>query len=141
MKNAHVPNRIAKRDRVILILSATLLFAYGTFCWISNHFFLPIQFNRGGPVGGIHLYGDAVWFMYGAVVCACLIMGSIVVDHYDERPNERHYTRFAKIMMYAGFSHLLPLRVCLAQGECVNAWDEFHDWQAVVTELRSHLDP
>ena len=104
MKKAHVPNRIAKRDRVILILSATLLFAYGTFCWISNHFFLPIQFNRGGPVGGIHLYGDAVWFMYGAVVCACLIMGSIVVDHYDERPNERHYTRFTKIMMYAGFS-------------------------------------
>ena len=104
MKKEHVPNRINKRDRIILIFSATLLFAYGTFCWISNHFFLPIQFNRRGPVGGIHLYDGAAWFMYGAVICACLIMASVVMDHYDERANERLYKRFAQIMMYAGFS-------------------------------------
>ena len=89
------------------MVSATLLFAYGTFCWISNHFFVPIDFNRGRRLEGIHLYDSAAWFMYGAVICACLIMVSVVVDHYDKRPNEHSYTRFAKVAMYAGFCFFL----------------------------------
>ena len=104
MKKKHVPNRIDKRDRIILIATAALLFAYGTYCWVYEHFYLPIDFRRGSHMKGLHLYDSAAWFMYGAVICACLIMASVVVDHYDERPNERHYKRFAKIMMYAGFS-------------------------------------
>ncbi|MBD9477971.1 hypothetical protein [Pseudoxanthomonas sp. PXM02] len=107
MKKRHVPNRIDRHDRITLIVSATLLFAYGTFCWVSNHFFLPAYFHRGGRLKGIHLYESAAWFMYGAVICACLIMASVVVDHYDERPNERSYKRFAKVAMYAGFSFFL----------------------------------
>lgn len=102
-KKKHVPNRIDRRDRIVLTASSALLFAYGTFCSISNHFYLPIHFTRGARAGGIHLYDSAAVLMYGAVLCACLIMASIVVDHYDQRPNERHYRKFAKVMMYIGF--------------------------------------
>lgn len=102
-KKKYVPNRIARGDRIVLTVSALLLFAYGTFCSIANHFYLPIHVTRGARTGGIHLYDNAAGLMYGAVLCACLIMASIVVDHYDQRPNERHYRTFATVMMYLGF--------------------------------------
>lgn len=80
-KKAHVPNRIGRRDRIVLTVSAALLFAYGTFCSIAHHFYLPIHFTRGARMKGIHLYDSAAVLMYGAVLCACLMMASIVVDH------------------------------------------------------------
>ena len=33
--------------------------------------------------------------MYGAMTCACLVMLSVVLDHYDRRDNERRYRVFA----------------------------------------------
>jgi hypothetical protein len=41
--------------------------------------------------------------MYGAFICACLVMLSVVVDHYDKRNNEINYKKFADTFRYLGW--------------------------------------
>jgi hypothetical protein len=45
--------------------------------------------------------------MYGAIICACLVMLSVVVDHYDKRNNERSYTFFADLFTYLGWGFFI----------------------------------
>jgi len=41
--------------------------------------------------------------MYGAFICACLVMLSVVADHYDKRNNETNYKRFADTFRVLGW--------------------------------------
>jgi hypothetical protein len=41
--------------------------------------------------------------MYGAMICACLVMLSVVVDHYDKRNNETNYQFFAGVFRFLGW--------------------------------------
>ena len=94
----HTPNHIPKDERTTYIVFSLLLFAYGTFgVWI-NDLYLPGRRSRG-----VHLHDTPAWVMYGAIICACLVMLSVVVDHYDRRNNERHYRLFADIFKYIGW--------------------------------------
>jgi hypothetical protein len=52
---------------------------------------------------GIHLHDVPAWVMYGAFICACLVMLSVVVDHYDKRNNETNYKRFADTFRVLGW--------------------------------------
>jgi len=51
----------------------------------------------------MHLHDRPAWAMYAAIICACLAMMSVLVDHYDHRDNERHYKAFAGFFSVAGW--------------------------------------
>ena len=42
--------------------------------------------------------------MYGAMICAALVLMSVVVDHYDRRNNEGQYRTFARIFQILGWT-------------------------------------
>lgn len=42
--------------------------------------------------------------MYGAGICACLLMLSVVVAHYDRRNKERHYRAVARHAEFVGWT-------------------------------------
>jgi hypothetical protein len=95
----HIPNQIPRSERIWNTVFAVLLFAYGTFgVWI-NDLYIP-----GRRSNGVHLHDVPAWVMYGAMICACLVMLSVVVDHYDMRPNERRYRSFAQFGKYLGWT-------------------------------------
>ena len=55
--------------------------------------------------------------MFGAFVCGSLVMGSIVVDHYDRRDNETIYEKFADVCKDIGaclFALSIALRIASA---------------------------
>lgn len=58
---------------------------------------------RGKRGRGSHLHGPPAWIMYGAFACGALTLLSLVMDHYDQRNNERHYRAFAQWMRIIGW--------------------------------------
>ena len=40
-----------------------------------------------------------MWFIAGAMTCAGANLVSVIVDHYDERHNERYYRLFARVTL------------------------------------------
>jgi hypothetical protein len=93
----YVPNQIPSSERAHYILFSLLLFAYGTFgVWI-NDLYVPAKRR------GMHLHDSPAWVMYGAILCACLVMLSVVVDHYDRRDNETGYRFFADFFKFIGW--------------------------------------
>ena len=95
----YIPNEIPKGERGISTLLSLLLLAYGSYGIWSNDLYLPGKRSRG-----VHLHDSPAWVMYGAVLCACLVMLSVVVDHYDRRNNERSYRVFANALKVIGWT-------------------------------------
>jgi hypothetical protein len=96
-------NHISKDERFKNIVVSCLLFIYGAYgVWIDD-MFVPIPKSKRSLMD-IHLHGVPAWIMYGAIICACLIMLSVVVDHYDKRNNERYYVLFADMFKYLGLT-------------------------------------
>jgi TRAP-type C4-dicarboxylate transport system permease small subunit len=97
MTDLHTPNHIPAGERVRNAIFSVLLFAYGSYgVWI-NDLYIPGKRSKG-----IHLHDVPAWIMYGAIICACLVMLSVVVDHYDQRNNETNYKLFATTFKYLG---------------------------------------
>ena len=94
----YVPNVIPSGERTGHILFSLLLVAYGTYGVWVNDLYVPSKRR------GIHLHDVPAWIMYGAIICACLVLLSVVIDHYDRRDNERHYRTFASIGESLGWS-------------------------------------
>lgn len=94
----YVPNQIPPKERLIHIGLSVLLMAYGTYGLWINDIYVP------GRRRGVHFHDTPAWLLYGAIVCACLVMMSVVVDHYDRRDNEKHYRTFARGGEYLGWS-------------------------------------
>jgi len=94
----HKPNQIPSYERVGNIIFSVLLFSYGTYGVWVNDLYIP---GKHGP--GTHLHNVPAWIMYGAMLCACTVMLSVVVDHYDRRPNEEAYRIFGQIGKYVGW--------------------------------------
>lgn len=94
----YIPNQIPVGERAIHVALSLVLLAYGGLgVWI-NDLYIP------GKRKGLHLHDVPAWIMYGAIICACLVMLSVVIDHYDRRNNERHYREFAKASGYIGWT-------------------------------------
>lgn len=93
------PNRIPLPERIWNTVLSLILLAYGTFGVWVNDLYLPGKRSRG-----VHLHDVPAWIMYAAILCACLVMLSIVVDHYDQRDNERHYRQFAQAFKFIGWA-------------------------------------
>jgi hypothetical protein len=94
----HIPNVIPAEERRMNIIFSVLLFAYGSYGVWVNDLYIPGKHSRG-----VHLHDVPAWIMYGAMICACVVMLSVVVDHYDCRPNERHYRTFAEVGRFVGW--------------------------------------
>lgn len=96
--NGYVPNHIPGKERVSNLIFSVLLFAYGTFGVYINDLYIPGKRSKG-----VHLHNLAAWVMYGAMICACLVMFSVIVDHYDRRNNEEPYRKFANTAKFLGW--------------------------------------
>lgn len=94
----YVPNDIPSGERIGYIIFSLLLICYGTFGVWVNDLYVP------GKRRGIHLHDAPAWVMYGAIICACLVLLSVVIDHYDRRNNERHYRTFASVGGFLGWT-------------------------------------
>jgi hypothetical protein len=72
------------------------MFAYGTYGEWTIDLLVPGRHR-------MHLHGASAWLMYATIVCSCIAMVSIVVDHYDRRNNENRYSEFSGTVMGVGF--------------------------------------
>jgi hypothetical protein len=94
----YTPNHIPKDERASHIIFSLLLLAYGSYGVWANDLYVPGRRSKG-----IHLHDAPAWVMYGAILCACLVMLSVVVDHYDRRNNETNYRLFAGVLKGIGW--------------------------------------
>lgn len=94
----YTPNHIPAAERTKNIVFSILLFAYGSYGVSVNDLYVPGRRSRG-----MHLHDVPAWIMYGAIVCACIVMLSVVVDHYDKRNNETNYRLFAENFRFLGW--------------------------------------
>lgn len=95
----YIPNHIPSGERATHIIVSLLLLAYGSYGLWANDIYIPGKTSRG-----VHLHDAPAWIMYGAMICACAVMLSVVIDHYDRRNNERHYRAFAATGEFLGWS-------------------------------------
>jgi hypothetical protein len=107
----YLPNHIPAGERMGLVMLALFLLAYGTHGLRANDIYLPSK------RGGIHLHDTAAWAMYGAIVCACLVLLVLIADHYDRRDNELNYWRIGRFLRGLGWiCFVLSLGIELVQG-------------------------
>ena len=99
----YIPNQIPSGERTSHVLLSLALFAYGSYGVRVNDLYVPGKHGRG-----VHLHDTPAWVMYGAMICACLVMLSVVLDHYDRRNNERHYRAFAAAGEFVGWTLFGP---------------------------------
>ncbi len=94
----YIPNHIPAVRRLKNIAFSIMLLAYGTFGVWNDDLYIPAKKTEG-----IHLHDLSAWAMYGSIVCACLVLLSIVVDHHDKRNNEVNYKLFNEIATKTGW--------------------------------------
>lgn len=94
----YVPNHIPAGARLGLVIFSLFLLAYGSYGVWANDLYLPSR------RGGIHLHDAAAWTMFGAIVCACLVLILVIVDHYDRRDNEVNYWRISRFLRGLGWT-------------------------------------
>lgn len=102
MNQPYKPNVIPATERFINILYAVVLMALAGLGLWKGTLLLPGK-RTGGP-NGAALSGVSAITMYGAILCACIVLLSTVVDHYDRRNNERAYRQVARVCKFAGWS-------------------------------------
>lgn len=94
----YTPNHIPANERILNLVFSILLAGYGAYGVFVNDLYIPGKRSKG-----IHLHDVPAWIMYAAIICACLVMLSVIVDHYDKRNNETNYKLFANIFRYMGW--------------------------------------
>ena len=95
----YIPNQVPLRERTVHIVLSLFLVAYGGYgLWVDD-LYIP-----GKRSNGLHLQGAPAWMMYGAMICACVVLISLVVDHYDRRDNERRYRAISAAGEVLGWS-------------------------------------
>jgi hypothetical protein len=97
-KSNYNPNHIPPEDRLFNFIAASSLLIYGTYgLWIDD-LYIPGKRSRG-----IHLHNVPAWVMYGAIVCACIVMIIVIFDHYDKRDNEYQYKQLSEAFRFFGW--------------------------------------
>jgi hypothetical protein len=99
MSDGYTPNHIPRGERIASAVVSVVLLGYGSYGLWVNDLYLPGRRSKG-----IHLHDLPAWVMYAAIVCACLVMLSVVADHYDKRNNETNYRRFAQVGRVVGWT-------------------------------------
>lgn len=89
---AHVPNHIPRRERLLNVGLSLALLALALWGVIHDDLYIP-----GKRGGGLHLHGLPRWVMTAALLCTVVNLMAVVVDHHDRRPNEASYRRVAAV--------------------------------------------
>lgn len=97
----YTPNHIPRSERFLNVLYALVIIAFGVLGLTTGDLLLPGK-RTGGP-NGVALQGLSAWVMYAAMICACAVLISVLVDHYDQRNNEINYRRFAQTGKFLGW--------------------------------------
>lgn len=100
--NGYTPNHIPAKVRIESIVLSLFLIGYGAVSWYLDEMFLPAKSG-----GGIVIHGLALKLMFCAMICAAFNLAAVVLDHYDQRNNERHYIIFSKVTRFLGWTLLL----------------------------------
>ena len=95
----HTPNHSPVGERVVHAVLSVFLIGYGLFGVITDELFIPGKRTRG-----VHLHGMPAALMFVAMLSASAVLMSVVIDHYDQRNNERNYKLFARIGEVVGWS-------------------------------------
>ena len=95
------PNKIPHKKIMFNTVFSVILILYGGYGIYVNDLYIPGR--HGVSHRAIHLHDEAALLMYAAFICGCLVMLSVVVDHYDERDNEHKYQLFAKCFKFLGW--------------------------------------
>ena len=98
----YVANSVALSTRWTRTVLALLLLAYGSYGLWVNDVYLPGKRSRG-----IHLHDESALLCFVAMVCASLVLLSVVLDHYDRRDNEHRYRQFGKVLGVLGWVFLI----------------------------------
>lgn len=97
----YTPNQIPASERFLNVLYAMIIIVIGGIGLFTGELLLPGK-RSSGPTG-VSMQGLSAWLMYAAMFCACAVLLSVVVDHYDRRNNEINYRRFAEIGKILGW--------------------------------------
>jgi hypothetical protein len=93
----YTPNQIPGWKRLTYGIASLFLITYGLYGLWTNDLVIP------GRRLGLHLHGAAAWIMFLAMLSACAVMLSVVVDHYDQENNETKYWIFARAFTILGW--------------------------------------
>ena len=91
---SYKPNKLKPATRYKIKFIALALFIYAVYGLLNNDFYLPSK------RGGIHFYDDAAILAFCSFICLCLFCVTAVIDHYDERDNEKLYQRILGIFSF-----------------------------------------
>jgi hypothetical protein len=108
----YIPNFIPENERLFNLFASIGLFLYGTYGLYINDLVIPV---KRGP--DLHLHNESAFLLYMAILCACMVMFSVVIDHYDERDNEHKYKEFGIFTKVVGW---LLFFVALVYGSLKN---------------------
>lgn len=81
----YIPNKLPFSHRVRNIILSIVLIMYGGYGVYVNNLYLP------GSIGGFHFQDNLAVTIYVALVLGAISFILEVVDHYDERDNQRVY--------------------------------------------------
>jgi TPR repeat protein len=91
-------NILSLNQQIGHTLVALFLLGYGTYGFMVDEIIVP------GKKSSITLHGWSVWVIFGAMICAALVLLSVVVDNYDPRDDERYYHIFAHVFQGLGWT-------------------------------------
>ncbi len=99
---AYLPkNIIPLKTQIGHTLMAVFLLGYGAYGAVVDEIIIP------GKRSTLILHGWSVWVVYAAMICAALVLLSVVVDNYDPRDDERYYHIFAHVFQTLGWGLFL----------------------------------
>jgi hypothetical protein len=86
------PNEIPLKERILCCVLSLILVVYGIVAYKLGKLYIPARH------GGAEFQGIPMYLMLAAMAFATLAMLLILVDHYDQRDNERYYRFISRIV-------------------------------------------
>jgi hypothetical protein len=94
----YIPNEIPLKKRITNSVISLLIIAYGGYGIYLDSLWVPLAKKLV-----IVLHGVSTIIMFGAIICATLLMFVETLDHFDKRDNEHVYYKTAVYFKYAAF--------------------------------------
>lgn len=89
----HIPNKIPRDKRIASLVIALGVLGYLLFELWANQFDVPIPLGKRHAIV-LHFTGGAIPLLALSALCLVFSVISVVVDHFDHRPNEESYRYF-----------------------------------------------
>jgi len=94
----YIPNEISREDLTTNIVLSLILLGYGGYSLSIGQIWIPVKKIV------ITLYGTPLLIMLASIVCAIILMLTLVADHYDKRDNEMTYYKVASSIRALGIT-------------------------------------